>query len=541
MSTSPESESKGLKVAQLREYLDDHDIEYPLGAKKSELVKLVDGAKNKKPKKKESKKKKEKKKAESPTVIEHFDVSDEEDTTNDFEASISVRKRKAEGDTPVKKRVRSGVVNGHDVSEEATPKPKRKTTPKATPKSAKATPKATPKSAKATPKSIAATPKSIAATPKSAKATPKTAKATPKSESKNITSPVSATASTISGKVSPKTESGSSRISTPHVKAEAEDSGDDAAAFDAELKRIKNETPSKSRLTSGRTSRLSSAKKALSDEEIRRQIDKELAARLQVEVTPSLKPRARKVSQKKKLEPEPSDDESEDDDTEVHEKAAKPRAARRFGAWLVIRALFFAVFWLVTIAGGLFLYWYREQQYLIGYCGREIDTATIPDDGSVPELLVSVGEYLDANFKPGCVPCPPHARCFQNLEIGCYQDFIEYKPWYFDYSPVINRTLKRCVPDTKKAEKLEIMIDVALDLLRSKNADRNCGKTPEDLDEAGISLDELHDLLLSMKAPFITVEEFEELWKRLVVELEKEPEIIVRQVRTGNPPFSDSY
>lgn len=186
--------------------------------------------------------------------------------------------------------------------------------------------------------------------------------------------------------------------------------------------------------------------------------------------------------------------------------------------------------WLIILSIGLSGYWYREQTYLIGYCGQEINQPTIPQSSDLPGWLIQFGTYLDNNFKPNCVKCPAHARCYPYLEIGCYEDFVEYKPWYFEFLPIINPSLKKCVPDTKKAEKLEIMIDVALDLLRSKNANKNCGKTPVDNFEAGLSVDELHDLLLLMKAPYITKEEFEELWQRSVIELEKEPEIIVRQV-----------
>ncbi|CUM46071.1 unnamed protein product [Debaryomyces fabryi] len=190
----------------------------------------------------------------------------------------------------------------------------------------------------------------------------------------------------------------------------------------------------------------------------------------------------------------------------------------------------FISLWLIILSVGLSGYWYREQTYLIGYCGQEINQSTIPQSSDLPNWLVQFGTYLDNNFKPNCVKCPAHARCYPYLEIGCYEDFVEYKPWYFDFIPIINPSLKKCVPDTKKAEKLEIMIDVALDLLRSKNANKNCGKTAVDNFESGLSVDELHDLLLLMKAPYITKEEFEELWQRSVIELEKEPEIIVRQV-----------
>ncbi|CUM63724.1 uncharacterized protein PRCAT00001308001 [Priceomyces carsonii] len=186
----------------------------------------------------------------------------------------------------------------------------------------------------------------------------------------------------------------------------------------------------------------------------------------------------------------------------------------------------FIFLWFILISAGLFGYWYREQTIMIGYCGEEIDVPTFSKSEGMPSLLVSMGDYLDANFKPSCKPCPPHARCFPYLEIGCYEDFMEAKPWF----AMINPSLKTCVPDTRKAEKLETMIDVALDMLRSKNAQRNCGTAPKEDLEAGISVDTLHDLLFLIKAPYITTEEFEDLWNRSVVELQKEPEIIVRQV-----------
>jgi len=179
--------------------------------------------------------------------------------------------------------------------------------------------------------------------------------------------------------------------------------------------------------------------------------------------------------------------------------------------------------WIVLVLSGLFAFWYREQQFLIGYCGHEINRATFPH--SENPWVNFVGEYLDTNLKPECVPCPPHARCFSNLELGCFEDFVEFNPW----NNFIKPYNKRCIPDTKKAEKLEIMIDVALDLLRTKNANTQCGQS-NNIEESGIKLQDLHDLLLSMKAPYITIEEFDELWQRSIVELEKESEVIVRQV-----------
>ncbi|CAH2350251.1 inner nuclear membrane protein Src1p [[Candida] railenensis] len=185
----------------------------------------------------------------------------------------------------------------------------------------------------------------------------------------------------------------------------------------------------------------------------------------------------------------------------------------------------FIILWLSFFSVGLFGWWYREQTFLIGYCGQEIYQDTIPlDPQNTPVWLSSLGTYLDT-FKPLCTPCPPHGRCFPLLELSCYNDFIDDQPWYFNLVPFPVDS-KKCIPDTKKAEKLEIMIDVTLDLLRSRNAASNCGRNSEDDLTSGLSVGELHEMLLQMKAPYITKEEFEDLWNRSLIELEKEPEII---------------
>lgn len=225
-------------------------------------------------------------------------------------------------------------------------------------------------------------------------------------------------------------------------------------------------------------------------------------------------------------------DESDDDaDTPVTneesvEDASDKSSQSKVAFKSILPVFSYIMVWLVLSITGLGVYWYREQTFLIGYCGQEIDEPTFynPENPVINKL----SDVLDS-FKPSCVKCPAHARCFDNLELGCFEDFIEFKPWYFDLLPFINPASKKCVPDTKKAEKLEAMIDISLDLLRTKNGLIHCG-TGDDNQESGIGLQQLYEILLSMKAPYITVDEFNELWERSIVELEKEPEIIVRQV-----------
>lgn len=218
---------------------------------------------------------------------------------------------------------------------------------------------------------------------------------------------------------------------------------------------------------------------------------------------------------------------SESSDGEIHEKG-KRRPRKSSDSFF--KSFLFLSLWLSVVGALLFFYWYREQTMLVGYCGQEVNKKTIPESDKYPVILSKFGSYLDDNFKPICVDCPQHARCFPSLEIACYNDFVPYAPWYYRYVAFLDPKAQKCIPDSKKAEKIEIMIDTALDLLRARNANQMCGRSPLDDLNAGLSLHDLHDLLLSLKAPYITEEEFEELWARASAELQKEPEIIVRQV-----------
>ncbi|CAN3354603.1 inner nuclear membrane protein Src1p [Diutina catenulata] len=231
--------------------------------------------------------------------------------------------------------------------------------------------------------------------------------------------------------------------------------------------------------------------------------------------TPKKTDSAQSTPKKTETAPEDSDSDSSALDSDSDDENSR-------SSWLrtVVPVVFTLAAWLFLAGAGLFGAWYYQQLYIVGYCGHEINTTTF---SSRPEPVVrALGVWLDSHARPECIPCPQHARCFANLELGCYEDFIEHRPWNNFLFPG-NR---RCVPDSKKAEKLELMIENAKDLLREKNARRQCGRAPDDV--AGISARDLHDFLLEMKAPYITEAEFEELWRRSVDELAKEPEIIVR-------------
>ncbi|RCK65122.1 Inner nuclear membrane protein SRC1 [Candida viswanathii] len=287
----------------------------------------------------------------------------------------------------------------------------------------------------------------------------------------------------------------------------------------------------KSTPTSERKSTASSARKSTTSTIKRTTPHKRSPLITKSAITP--KPRLLSLgSQKYETDDDDEEDESvtevnltQTSDADISVGAFK-KSSISFGKFIV--SLFL---WILIVGSGLFGLWYYEQKYSVGYCGQEIDQLTFADSDNA--FLETIGKFLDDNFKPQCINCPLHSSCHPNLKLSCKDNFIEYKPWY----DVIVPGHKRCIPDTKKAEKLEIMIDVALDLLRSKNAALHCGLGTDD-EECGIKLQDLHDLLLAIKAPYISFEEFEELWERSVIEMEKEPDIVVRQKRSSNlqPP-----
>lgn len=581
---------KSLKVSQLRGILNEYQISFPSNAKKSDLIKLfddqlkpkaaqllknyrasvgnsnnsgfVDVAKSSNlskkmsneitkvsdEKRKVSKSKRKTRKSSTPIEeLEVVDITEESPFSNDNvfqKKSPSSKKRNHEEATEKDshKKQKGNIFGVESDSDDDLFKDSKKSRVSNAKSDTPIVVKESDNSTKSTP---VKTDKSVTSTPAKADKSVTDSVKSPASNSstKSVRSPASEEVHIPRRKIiTPEAE--------PPKKTSLEDElpketslEDEAKDFDSDLNKIKSaSTTPKTRNLRKRTPQ-STPSSSKATPKTRRQINQDLADQLGITIKgyspkyKSLTPKPRgTITRKPIIQPIESDDEeveTESDDeenTKRNQVKNKVKSIENLPFKLIFRTITYLILWVSLISIGLFGYWYREQQYLVGYCGHEITQPTIPQTIDTSPILLQIGNYLDENFKPKCIKCPAHARCFENLQIGCYEDFVEYKPWYFDYLPILNRTTKICIPDTKKAEKIEIMIDVALDFLRSKNADKNCGRSlPSDL-EAGLEVNELHDLLLSMKAPYITTEEFEELWQRSLIELEKEPEIIVRQV-----------
>lgn len=136
-------------------------------------------------------------------------------------------------------------------------------------------------------------------------------------------------------------------------------------------------------------------------------------------------------------------------------RLAPRRSARsnKSGNALVLILLFMAI---------AYAMWWRKEKIAAGYCGvgglemQERDT-----EGSLADLL-----------RPECEPCPPHARCYPEMELECVDDYIKV----YSYASLggLYPIPPTCVPDTEKERRVMIMSDAALNILRQNGAEKRC-------------------------------------------------------------------
>lgn len=175
--------------------------------------------------------------------------------------------------------------------------------------------------------------------------------------------------------------------------------------------------------------------------------------------------------------------------------------------------------WIILSVIISFCFWFRFQQYLIGYCGNSIFIPTFSHSDNF--LIKKFGDYLDSNLKPNCYICPPNATCYENLKLSCHDDFIIFKP----YSNFLMPYNTKCIPDTKKARKLELMYRNVLNLLRSKNAEIKCGNE-NSIEKSGIRYDDLRQTIFNTNFEFLN-DDFNNLWKKIIENLKNNTEIEV--------------
>lgn len=229
------------------------------------------------------------------------------------------------------------------------------------------------------------------------------------------------------------------------------------------------------------------------------------------------------VSEFKEIEGEIEDNQKEEEGEAEEVQPVKSSKWKRF----------FKVASLSLLVGSLsvFASWYKTERFEAGYC-----EASIPRPHVELILPPTFQEYFDKEFavdainhvldyvRPECVPCPDHATCYAHFEAECDPGYIKVNSplslgGYLPVAPV-------CKPDIQKHQRVQMLTEKALKILRDRSAKVECGS----IDDAAIEENALREMLYDIKGASLSDEEFNDLWKEAFNDIEHEEDIIVRYI-----------
>ncbi|MCJ1344503.1 inner nuclear membrane protein enriched at telomere/subtelomere region [Peltigera leucophlebia] len=189
-------------------------------------------------------------------------------------------------------------------------------------------------------------------------------------------------------------------------------------------------------------------------------------------------------------------------------RARKSSSVPKSAPWVVLMAL---------LSG--YALWWRREKLEVGYCGIGRPSISF-ENYQVPEWVISL--------QPQCEPCPQHAICYKGMKTKCEQDFI-LQPHPLSLAGIVPLP-PTCEPDGEKVRRVKIVADKAIEELRERNADWECGTL---LDEQGkhvgaVELDEklLKEHVGRKRKRGMTDAEFEDLWKGALGEIKDREEVV---------------
>lgn len=168
-----------------------------------------------------------------------------------------------------------------------------------------------------------------------------------------------------------------------------------------------------------------------------------------------------------------------------------------------------------AVLGGV----WREEKFAIGFCNTGSEAPTAIAGVEIPEFATGL--------LPQCEPCPPHAYCYNKLQIECEKDFIKrYHPLSFGGFLPLPPT---CEPDTEKTRKVTQVADHAVQMLRQRRAQYECGEedaTGKVVQSPEVSVADLKEGLLARKGKSLSNAEFEELFAKAIGEIPGRQEVV---------------
>jgi hypothetical protein len=161
---------------------------------------------------------------------------------------------------------------------------------------------------------------------------------------------------------------------------------------------------------------------------------------------------------------------------------------------------------------------WRQEKIEVGFCGI----------GREPQALagVEIPSWAE-QILPQCEPCPPHAQCFRGLSLKCDPDFIKKDhPLFLGGLVPVPPT---CEPDSEKTRKLNGIANKAVEILRERKAQYECGEPDAEgnpVDSPEVSEVDLKQKMAYQKSKSLSDHEFSELFDRAFPDLTGREEVV---------------
>ncbi|EHA53667.1 hypothetical protein MGG_04363 [Pyricularia oryzae 70-15] len=193
-------------------------------------------------------------------------------------------------------------------------------------------------------------------------------------------------------------------------------------------------------------------------------------------------------------------------------EAGPPRSRSWAPFWVVI-------FMLLGVYGG----WYRQEKIKVGYCGLgQQPTAILP-----PEVQEKLPEWAEILVEPQCEACPAHAYCYEDFSVRCEDDYLMV-PHPLSLGGLVPLP-PTCEPDGEKVRRVKAVVDKAVEELRERRAQYECGTAAEKEEEKPVtpSIEEevLKNILSDKRSKKMGKQEFDDLWEAAIGDIKERDEV----------------
>ena len=172
---------------------------------------------------------------------------------------------------------------------------------------------------------------------------------------------------------------------------------------------------------------------------------------------------------------------------------------------------------LTTLLAG-YAAWWRKEKIEVGFCGLGKPSTTLAD--------MQVPAWASI-LQPECEPCPRHAFCSPEMVVRCEQDFV-LTPHPLSLGGLVPLA-PTCEPDSEKARRVKVVADRAVEELRQRRADWECGELTDENGKPSATV-EIDEVSLKQKVGRrrrrgMTEMEFENIWHGALGEVKDRDEV----------------